>query len=140
MLKKICASVGCNAIIPANERYCERHRNAYNREIRRKVDRRYDDFYHSREWRKMQELIMRKYHGLCVYSYIMGHEIIKADAIHHIIELRDDFNNRLNISNLIPVSAEVHSKIRQWYAEDKAKTQTVLHKCLKRWNSEFKAP
>lgn len=137
MLKKICAATGCKEIIPANERYCDRHKNAYNHEIRRTVDRQYDDFYHSKEWRILQGCIMKKYFGLCVYSYVIEHKTVRAGAVHHIVEIKDNFTLRLCPENLIPLSEETHSMVRKWYAENKSKTQEMFRECLRLWDELF---
>ncbi|HEX3018537.1 MAG TPA: hypothetical protein VHP31_11895 [Caproicibacter sp.] len=137
MLKKFCAYVGCRELIPITETYCEKHRNSYNHEIRRKIDRRYDDFYHSKEWEQTQSTAMQKYHGLCVYSYIVEHKIVKAGAVHHIIELREDWNRRVDLENLIPISAEIHDgMIRQMYRNDKKKAQAMLFDVLREWKEK----
>lgn len=137
MLKKFCAHVGCSELIPITETYCEKHRNCYNHEIRRKIDRRYDDFYHSKEWEQTQGFVMQKYHGLCVYSYIVEHKVVSAGAVHHIIELREDWNRRLDISNLIPTSAKLHDgMIRQMYRQDKRKAQAMLFDVLRQWKEK----
>lgn len=138
MLKKICAHVGCNAVIPAGQTYCDKHQCTYNHEIRRTIDRKYDTFYHSKEWRQLQRAVMQHYHGMCVYSYIVEHVACPAGAVHHIVEVRDDYTKRLDMRNLMPVSAAVHDGvIRQMYRKNKQAAQAQLFQILKQWNEKF---
>jgi 5-methylcytosine-specific restriction enzyme A len=137
-----CPHLGCNEIIPLNQQYCEKHKAAYDNEIRHGADKQFNDFYHSSEWIKTQGLVMMKYHGLCVYSYVVEHKVAQADAAHHIIELREDWSKRLSMSNLIPLSATVHDGvIRSLYfqsRESKQRAQRMLFECLIKFYEEFR--
>lgn len=58
-----------------------------------------------------------------------------AEHVHHIIELTDDWSQRLNVNNLIPLSHANHSIISQLYKHDKAATQQLLRSLIARWAS-----
>lgn len=81
----------------------------------------------------MKAFILNKYHGLCVYSYLIEHKIVPADAIHHIVEIKENWDLRLKEQNLIPLSNSVHSKISRLYLTDKKATQTMLYGLLEQW-------
>lgn len=136
---KFCARVGCNELVPQGQRYCTKHANTYDREIRYTVDKQYSDFYHSKVWELIQPLVMQKYHGLCVYSLIIEHKVVKAGAVHHIVPIRDDWDRRLDMGNLIPISDSIHDgKVRQWYRDDKIRYEKLFFDCIRQWNDEFK--
>ena len=45
--------------------------------------------------------------------------IVAADTVHHIIPLKDDWNKRIDIDNMISLSGDTHSMIEQEYKKDK---------------------
>lgn len=150
MLKHFCPWPNCREVIPMGQRYCEKHmaqymqskerrekqRQAkYNRDVRYTRDKSLHDFYNSPEWSQLKQSLINKYHGLCVYSYIVKHQIIRADEYHHIEPIREAWDKRLDADNIIPLSASVHhGVVAQMYKEDKAKAQNYLRNLLWQWN------
>lgn len=148
MLKKFCPWLGCNKIIPASARYCEKHtRMAAEREAQRQArydqstrltrDKKYHDFYLSPEWEKVRAYVMARYKGICVYSYVIQSKIAPAKEVHHIIPIRDDWSRRFDVDNLIPLSAAVHGQVEARYRQDKAKAQAELFGVLQEWKRRF---
>ncbi len=135
MLKKICK---CGKVIDQRISMCDecmiKHKEAkkesnrvYNSHNR---DKDLDTFYHSDEWEDIRECILSKYKYLDLYDYFINKKITLANTVHHIVEIKDDYNLRLSEENLIPLSAKTHSKIHKLYRKDKEKTQTMLREIL----------
>lgn len=83
--------------------------------IRREANKIYDkcqrknqDFYSSKEWKRLRETCKNKFSGLCICKH---KRIIKGRIAHHIIPVDVDKDLSLKVYNLIFVSDEVHAEI-----------------------------
>jgi 5-methylcytosine-specific restriction endonuclease McrA len=148
-LKKFCAKSGCHNLCDIAKRYCTDHtylldqqktdRNKqYDRNIRRGRDKKYNEFYHSPEWEKTRASVIDKHNGLDLYAYYLDHRIVLATMVHHIVELKDGWDKRLDLNNLIPLNDPSHSHLYKLYRVDKQGTQEILRELIKRWNREMK--
>ena len=150
MLIKYCPR--CNTLIPYGKQYCDKHQAEhdeymagrkrianikYDKTVRQERDRKYYLFYHSKEWEQLKLYIGRKYKGLCLYSYLIDNRIVQADAIHHIVEIKDNWDLRLDLDNLIPLSNKVHNQIHMRYKGNKKEAQRFLKALLNGWNAEM---
>ncbi len=104
----------------------QRHRE-YDRYSR---DRKSKDFYNSREWLKKRADVMEIDDGIDVYVYMTTGEIVLADTVHHIIPLRDDWEKRLDETNLMSLNHDTHSIIEQQYKKNKPEMIKKLQKML----------
>lgn len=147
--KKFCAKPGCNNLCEIGQGYCSEHTylvvelNAerskqYDKNVRRRRDKQYTEFYHSPEWIRTREFILNKYDRFNLYAYYTSHQIIVASTVHHIIEIKENWNLRLDIKNLIPLSDKSHTHIHSLYRTDKQGTQEMLWGLIERWNREMK--
>lgn len=143
MPKSICKFSGCNRIISGNKRYCTEHEEyfkllktehnqRYDKKIRRIRDKKYTVFYHSGEWERLRDTVIKKYKGLDLFAYYIENSIVAATIGHHIIELKEDWSKRLTIDNIIPVSDRSHKKLHLLYKQDKKGTQELLKKILQK--------
>lgn len=137
MLLKRCR---CGKLIPQTMKMCEecerrqqsRHM-VYNNTRR---DKRAAEFYLSKEWRALRPVIMSVYGYVDIYALYILHELRALeshDPIHHIIELEEDWEQRLNPLNLIPLKQETHSTITALYKQSRASmraTQKQLRKLI----------
>ena len=108
----------------------------YNKNWR---DKKSQDFYTSREWKRIRDFIMLRYDGVDVYEYAETGEIIKADVVHHIIPLSEDTERRLDESNLIPLSHASHNHIHDVYdkgEDQKREMQNRLRECIEQYVTE----
>lgn len=146
MPKKICNFNGCNNIIPYTERYCVEHKKDVE-EIKKEKHKHYDKyrkddkewkFYKSKEWLKLREVILSKYQYVDLFAYYVENRLIQANTSHHIIEIKEDWNKRLDIYNQFPCSDGTHSKLHKMYKKDKKGTQELLYSLLDKWNKEMK--
>lgn len=118
----------CGALIPQNIKMCEacekkekgsgmsRHMlyNKYRRNQKAAV------FYTCNDWRKLRKVAFRLYDGIDIYAYYTQHRIETADMVHHIVEVEEDWDKRLDIINLIPLSNVNHGVISALYKRDEA--------------------
>lgn len=116
----------CGALIPQSIKTCEKCKETgesrhavYNRTRR---DKRAAEFYISKEWRAMRQVIMSVYDYIDVYAlYETGNLIAvkESDPVHHIIELEENWTQRLNPLNLIPLSSGTHNTVTALYKRDR---------------------
>lgn len=145
-LKKQCGRTGCNQIIDYGLIYCDKHQQEYEerqkqRHIdykRQRVDKREQAFYSSDSWLKTRDYVKAKYNGLCLWSYYLEKKIVFCDVVHHIVELKEDWELRLAEDNLIPLSDSAHQEIHSMIRQGKKKeVQTVLRELKKKWEVEM---
>lgn len=145
MPKKMCNYPGCNTIIPFTETYCTKHKilkknkekeryKIYNALYR---DKKTTGFYHSKEWLRIRNYIINNY-VLDLYAFYIQHRIVYANTVHHIVELKECWDKRLDINNLIPLHKSTHSKIHKLYEKNKDETQKLLYKLLDKYKKEYK--
>lgn len=138
VLLKACR--GCGRLIPQASRMCaecetrQQSRHVTYNNTRR--DPRAAEFYISKEWRELRPVIMSVYEYVDIYALYVEHELItlkESDPIHHIIELEEDWEQRLNPLNLIPLSHKTHNTITALYKQSDASmkaTQTQLRSLI----------
>ena len=56
----------------------------------------------------MRERIIEVYDNVDIYALYVEHELLTCNPVHHIIELEDDWEQRLNPFNLIPLNHKTH--------------------------------
>ena len=127
----------CGRLIPQTMRLCE--------DCEAKAGQRYKDynehrrnsktaaFYVSHEWRQTRGLVLSAYDYIDLYALHILHEIRRADTVHHITELTEDWAKRLDVANLIPLASATHNAIHTLYDRDaatKAATQATLRQLL----------
>lgn len=112
-IKKRCAKAGCRAIIPVTETYCDKHKRQVSKEYDKRrwlLDERIMAFYHSKEWKETRKLVLIRDHGLCQICLRNGH-IKKGNIVHHIVEVRQNFDKRLDMNNLETICQSCHTKL-----------------------------
>ena len=114
---KKCRTIGCVNKVLIGDLDCEecrakkgrepsRHRS-YNR-FRR--DRRSQRFYESTAWRNKRKEIIRRDKGRCQACERRG-IITVGNVVHHIEELKDNWERRLDSTNLEVLCHSCHNKI-----------------------------
>lgn len=152
---KMCSHFSCTKIIEDNERYCNTHKKRYaaRQKVRYKdyQRRRLEDhneaktqaFYHSDEWIRAKEVAKLSTFHIDIFHYYLIGKIIEGETVHHIIELKEDWSRRSDVSNLLYLSNKNHAKIHSKYnscIEDKKRIQKMLLELKKRFDEEFKTP
>lgn len=144
-LKKLCSYSGCRELVDYGIQYCSKHKTVAEQEQKqnyidykaRRTDIEEQKFYKSKEWIMLRDYIKGKYNGLCLHSYYIEGKIVAADVVHHIVEVKQDWNMRLDEDNLIPLSNAAHNLIHSMYKEDKEGTQKMLRDLISRFSKEF---
>lgn len=140
MLSKLCGKQGCNAIINQGQKYCDKHQSLAGERHRlydeHRRDKKAKAFYTSMVWIRTKEYALRQYSYIDLYDYFQNGRITRATTIHHIEELRDNWDKRLDLNNLFPVSSRNHNVIHALYEKDKTAAQELLRELMARWKSE----
>lgn len=118
------------------ERKAQRNKH-YDKRIRYNKDKKYTKFYHSKEWERLREDILKTYNGIDIYSYYIENKIVIANTVHHIEEIKDNWDKRLDVDNLFPLSDVTHNNIHSLYSKDKKETQRLLVELLERFIKQF---
>lgn len=71
--------------------------------------------------------------GIDVYLFVTKGEIKQADTVHHIIPLKENWEKRCDITNLISLHHDTHSLIEQMYKKNKQRIQRELAEILKKY-------
>lgn len=93
-------------------------------------------FYVSPDWRKTRDVALKMFDYIDIYAYFILHRIETADIVHHIVPIEDDWNKRLDVDNLIPLSSRSHGIIEALYKKDDS-TKEMLQKQLKALREEY---
>lgn len=140
----------CNTIISIRQRYCdacedvfkqeqaERYRiylrvrqsnggdkKAYDKYRQKRVDTKEQSFYQSKLWKDKRLAVIHAYKGVDLYALYTTGRIVPATTVHHIIPLKDDFEQRLVDDNLFPTSEKSHQEIHRRYDELKGDQQKL---------------
>lgn len=124
MFMKICE---CGKLIPQSIDMCDdckakqKSRHVVYNETRR--DKKAAAFYISKEWRAIRPYIFSAYDYLDIWALYVDKRIITLNdsaPIHHIEELEDCWEKRLDPFNLFPVSHDTHNTITALYKEGEA--------------------
>lgn len=107
----------------------QRHKE-YDRYSR---DQKSRNFYNSKEWELGRAAALDADGGIDVYLFMTEGTIVIADTVHHIIPLKDDWNKRIDIDNMMSLSSDTHSMIEQMYRKNKAQMIRKLQGMIKEY-------
>lgn len=146
-LKKTCK---CGAIIDYADKYCgecelevkytkaERNKT-YDKNVRNLRDKKYTEFYHSKQWRHVVERVKKKYNYMDIYSYYINNKIEYGKICHHVRELKmDGWDSRLDTNVIVYVTHDNHTLIHDMLDDDYEGTVKVLLGLIQRYEEEFK--
>ncbi|AWZ48446.1 hypothetical protein C3495_06280 [Clostridiaceae bacterium 14S0207] len=143
-----CKQKKCKNLTRDKTGYCSEHihiyeekkvqmNKQYDKYIRHDKDKKYTKFYHSNEWNDLREDVLITYNGIDIYSYYIENKAVTANTAHHIIELKEDWDKRLDKDNIFPLNDFNHKKIHALYKKDKKGTQRLLRELLERFRKQF---
>ena len=87
-----------------------------------KRDKKSKQFYQSSAWAKCRELALKRDNYLC-QDCLLKKRIKKADMVHHIVEVKDDFTQALVLENLRCLCNSCHN---QWH--DRSGKKNKVHR------------
>ncbi|WP_341636879.1 HNH endonuclease [Staphylococcus casei] len=93
------------------QEYRRANTRRYNTSIREGIDKEYTAFYHSSEWRKCRVQVLIRDSYLCQHCLKRGIVNDKDLFVHHIVELKRDWNRRLDMGNLETVCRTCHNSL-----------------------------
>ncbi len=99
-------------------------------------DKKSKQYYDSREWEKSRAAALDADGNIDVYLFMTEGRIEIADAVHHIIPLKEAWEKRNSLDNLISLNHDTHSMIEQMYKRDKAGTQKILQDMIKEYRGK----
>lgn len=142
MLYKRCGS--CGKKIPYDS-ICpciSKRRKEYNKRVRYdKNNVKFERFYHSGTWEDVKNRAKKFYYHIDILEYFKTGIIVEGKIMHHIIEIKDDFNRADDINNLIYLTDSNHKRVHALYEKsqkDKTYMQNVLFSLIKKWEEEYR--
>ncbi|ELC8387923.1 hypothetical protein QYB77_003012 [Clostridium perfringens] len=148
---KPCGHVGCTKIVNEGVVYCNKHQKEYEEKQREKYKRykrrrmhdeeqkKYQKFYTSKEWKRIREMSIMDTLAIDVIDYYKLNKITQGEIVHHIVEVSEDYNKRLNKENLIYLTARNHKIVHNEYNNgNKARMQELLFDLKARFMDEFR--
>ncbi|MGL5084935.1 MAG: hypothetical protein ACRC68_04335 [Clostridium sp.] len=152
-IKKLCSHGSCHKVIEGEEKYCikhqaqheanekERYKEYKKRRGTIKEKKKQQDFYNSSSWLRLRAAVIAGCYGIDIYEYYTTGRIIQGQSVHHIIEVDEDWDSRLDILNLIYISEQNHRKIHAEYNKSITKRKEIqkkLFKIIEKFEIEFK--
>jgi len=109
-------------------------RNRYYNKHKRNRERQL--FYQSTAWIKARELALKRDNYLCV-ECLKEKRIRKADVVHHIIEVKDDFTKALELDNLSSICHMHHNQIHGQSKKEQPKISSKIDVVVNKQNKEM---
>lgn len=116
MLYKLCK---CGKKIPYSQTYCDDcikdiklnnkfNNKYYDKSVRKNIyNKKFNDFYHCKEWIRLREVAVVRDHALC-QDCLTNDIITSYHVVHHIVSIKEDYNKRLILNNLICLCESCH--------------------------------
>lgn len=98
-------------------------------------DKKSKQYYDGMEWTASRKAALDRDEGIDVYLFMTEGRIEIADTVHHIIPLKDDWEKRNDIDNLMSLNHDTHSMIEKMYKKDKKGTEKRLKEMLQEYHS-----
>ena len=119
--------------------YTEKDKARWREYQRQREDKAEQNFYTSKAWKLTRDMIANKYYNMDVYLYMKYGIVEYGNIVHHIVELKEDFSQRLSEDNLILLSQRSHLLIHEEYNNgDKLALQEELKQMVKDFENKYK--
>ena len=122
--KRLAAGTQCTC-------YKQRHKE-YDRHSRNQKSKQY---YDSKDWETARAAALKADGGIDVYLYMTEGEMVLADTVHRIEPLKDNWEQRNNVNNLMSLHHDTHSLIEKKYKQNKEKIKKELLKMLQEYRN-----
>lgn len=110
-----CSYPGCPALVPGGTGgRCDQHRRNtkeyyqhYDKHVR---DQDTADFYNSRAWRRVSSYKLKR-SPLCEVCLMTTGRIVVATTVHHIVEVKENWDRRFDLTNCQSICHRCHQRI-----------------------------
>ncbi|HBJ1646502.1 hypothetical protein [Clostridium botulinum] len=149
---KLCSWHGCTKILNQGVQYCPYHMKIYKKQEHERY-REYDirraknenkaiakQFYNSQAWQRIRPVVIADCLGMDILEFYRVGRIVAGERVHHIIELEEDWNNRLDINNLIYLTEKNHRIVHSQYdkgKKEREQMQRILFNLLNKFQAEY---
>lgn len=115
--KRPCSKPGCSNL--TSGQFCAVHQVDANKQ-RADANKHYDQhqrnqkarmFYKSRAWHTARQRVLARDNHICQVCWQQCHKATLADTVHHRVPISEDWNRRLDMTNLISLCAGCHNQI-----------------------------
>lgn len=127
----------CGKKIPVGTKCKSCTKETYRQYKHYRKDKKEQQFYSTKQWLTLSEIIKRHSLGMCLCCWDKG-IIEECTVTHHIVELKEDWNKRLDKDNLIALCSSCHGKVHKEYIKNKAIEQARLNGILRRYKDTYK--
>lgn len=149
---KLCSWNGCHKVLNENTTYCGRHQKKWEEkekqrykeyQAQRRKDirqKKHQDFYNSSSWKRVSKSVIESFCYIDILEYYRTGNLVQGEAVHHIIELEEDWNSRFDIFNLIYLTEKNHRRVHVEYDKGKKEKdvmQKILFDLVQRFIKEF---
>ena len=126
---KECKANGCHELTREVNGYCKEHQALA---FKRVNITKFDKFYMCNAWKVKRDKIKKLYKSTCVICLLTKDDPKECQCIHHIEELSQAWEKRLDTNNLIPLCRECHDEVhRRYKTKEKKEVQKKLKEFLK---------
>lgn len=132
MAKLISCSVCCR--VHTKDHICEAKRKRRQTLNKGRVDR---SIYGGSKWRTIRSQVLENCNYICLYTLYKEGKIVKADCVHHIVEILEDESLCYEEDNLIGLSNDKHKLVHELYKKDKKRVQDELRKMKRSWEKGY---
>ena len=146
-----CSWSGCSRIVSDGTKRCKHHTRIHDKEEkerykeykRRKAHneeyKRFKSFYDSSAWDRIRKVAILNTVAVDVIDYYKIGRLVQGERVHHIVELNEDADRRLDTNNLIYVTERNHRIIHREYNNGNKKEMQLLlidlkHKFMNEFN------
>jgi len=148
---KQCSAHGCTKLVAEGIKYCdrcamrydkeqkERYREYSNRRRQDKERKKYQDFYSSKAWIRLSNLVKQHFFGMCIICWLRG-KIVNGTITHYIEEISDREDLMLSKDNLIPLCPSCHQKVHKKYNsgdKEEKNMKKILVEAIIKFDKEF---
>lgn len=117
----------------------DNYRDYQERRVRDEAEKERTAFYQSKEWEQCRESVARHQYNLDLIEWSKG-EVVQAEMYHHVIEVKEDADGRLDTYNIIGLTQANHNKVHAFMnrgSKEKKIMQDMLMDILDRFESEY---
>lgn len=130
----------CGKRIPeGQECSCKQNSKRYKEYDKSRNDDKQFKFENTWAWHKRRNEVMKKYGGIDLYSYFRFGVIEKAEVVHHIIPVKENYDLRFEYCNLIPLTEANHRRIHIIMICSKTEKEKIikqLQQIISTWRGE----